>query len=1440
MPVKHEVEFLTSDFALNEIGSELLQIFGHYQTSESIKKDVVNAFSLSSLLPWPYILLTLLGIAGLLSTITTVGSSEVCAFLLLSILILNIIVSLWETKKKRKEILFRTMWCCNSLSDVYKDSTTTDCLELNEFSSLLNNCDTSAISSSPSHSISCVYRKDVGNSETPLPIPTALLATGDFISLWPGQESPAKVECAQDECFVLECGEIFQLSHLQGCSVGTDDEDNPSSHRFRVLESPISAEFKKIFSSMNQESIKHETKPPILFERQRRYFLSWFLKFVIPALLVVAYIVSIVRLLVLPQPVNEVNLIISSKDFKLNISAVNDDTNSSWYNLLIEIPILLCIPLMPLLLPGLLILLTTIGEAKTLAVCQTTKPITLDQMVTTTNTLSSQAVFFKSKAAPKEKWQNLFSKLLLGKDGSLFHRNAGLFMPLGSLTILCCVDKEGILSWFNPIAEKVFFFKHEASNEAINDKSQNKDLQDIFKDSPEVNMLPVLRENDEEELNGSLFGKNDVTSPGSDEQKVTTETLTLSQDSRDPSHIQFDDVTWENQLSSLKPIGLNIVLSLCCCPIDQNNLQLKDANGSFQAEILEMLNQKDFLNDQRNKCSDNSSPHFRMHEQELSTIACNSDCLTPGNRIATKGLCSFAELIGFAQDVRLAYTCKQSFSAFKRPICALSQHHLAKLDISVSSQEHADLSLVGNIETLLKRNKWKQYLPHMHGVVLQDAFGDEHALVYGTGDLIAEQCKYIWDGKETRPNSVLDRKKAVDFYQRSSATGLCIAFAFMPVIPESLEDKKMDAENDNPVLINLSKTKEKKRSNIGPNHKEILSNMIFLGMTGLQHQARFTVCQMVDMLDRACIRFVYFSADNEVRSRAFAEKMGLETGWNCHISLSDSPNNTIVQEGRFTQIQNRSESSKSRSSSEGNSKQKQVQDDVEEDDSPSSHLLDRMSPRTQSESSASDSIFNVSNRAKLPRGIKNIVPHIENVDNVPLLVPLFTDATPETASEMLEIMQDYGEVVCCIGSSDCIRNMSVFHKAHVSLAIEPLVHPMKCSKSSSLSSSDSNSINSESYGYVSPDAQQLSISNCVAMRTARQLHCFPCSLLLSGDNSLNIISTMITQARHFLFLMRICFIFMMKCQIALSLFQLFTHTMLLPSPFLAMDVFWIAFVISPCLSLSLLGSPPDQDLMTWANQKTLPKDCPVTRFMLRQSTKRFLVKFLPSIFLLILCYTLCLQSCCLSVKDILSPDDSIQTPNSSELNIPAGDSSITMQCFPYFIITVTPNNSIESSTIVRISLWDSMADLQRKRRAIQLVVLSFFVLYLCIVSTSYVHRWKRLTQTSLYLNKLWCITVPILLLCQIVGGFVAYSVFNNKSSSNNKIFHQKLYNFSSSWLALDFGRYQIATWTLLAVWPVLCLGFNELWKSREINMWNRGQKRARLDFGTKLGMNSPF
>lgn len=53
----------------------------------------------------------------------------------------------------------------------------------------------------------------------------------------------------------------------------------------------------------------------------------------------------------------------------------------------------------------------------------------------------------------------------------------------------------------------------------------------------------------------------------------------------------------------------------------------------------------------------------------------------------------------------------------------------------------------------------------------------------------------------------------------------------------------------------------------------------------MQYQAQTDIVQLIERFEKACIRFVHFSKENELRSRVFSEKMGLESGWNCHISL---------------------------------------------------------------------------------------------------------------------------------------------------------------------------------------------------------------------------------------------------------------------------------------------------------------------------------------------------------------------------------------------------------------------------------------------------------------------------------------------------------------------------------------------------------------------------
>lgn len=54
------------------------------------------------------------------------------------------------------------------------------------------------------------------------------------------------------------------------------------------------------------------------------------------------------------------------------------------------------------------------------------------------------------------------------------------------------------------------------------------------------------------------------------------EMLSLSQDQQNPVSIQFDDLSWQGHLSSLKPLGLNILLNLCNGAVTQQLCRFSD------------------------------------------------------------------------------------------------------------------------------------------------------------------------------------------------------------------------------------------------------------------------------------------------------------------------------------------------------------------------------------------------------------------------------------------------------------------------------------------------------------------------------------------------------------------------------------------------------------------------------------------------------------------------------------------------------------------------------------------------------------------------------------------------------------------------------------------------------------------------------------------------
>lgn len=134
--------------------------------------------------------------------------------------------------------------------------------------------------------------------------------------------------------------------------------------------------------------------------------------------------------------------------------------------------------------------------------------------------------------------------------------------------------------------------------------------------------------------------------------------------------------------------------------------------------------------------------------------------------------------------------------------------------------------------------------------------------------------------------------------------------------------------------------------------------------------------ELIDDLENGGIRFVYFSPYSESITKAFGDRLGLETDWNSCIILSH--NSGSSGEVEFTDP-----------------------------------------------------------KSKLPRGVFNIRPHLLDVDDIPLHISLFAECDAQSVSEMLSIYKENEEVVVAIGSTLNWSNAQVFASSALPIGMEP-------------------------------------------------------------------------------------------------------------------------------------------------------------------------------------------------------------------------------------------------------------------------------------------------------------------------------------------------------------------------------------------------------------------
>ncbi|XP_072098754.1 transmembrane protein 94 isoform X2 [Mobula birostris] len=1304
---------LSTRQALMMLRNQLTAILEDHQKQQSKKnswkevwlKGFLNPNNRTSSFHWPGAALMVLAAVLLLccygsQPIGSQGSAVLNAGVLFLLVFLNLYVIGRQGRLKKGEVVARLQEIIKKLNETLVGNEDLK-WENTSYPDLF-------MPSAPSWSLHWAYRDG-----RLVNLPVCLLVEGDIIALRPGQESFASLRGIKDDKhIVLEPGDLFPPFSPPPTPRGKGKKgpEVPQQHRlFRVVRTPV-------LENVRRSLDLAFSRPVTALDNERYTVQSAMEKYTVPCVLVAFLITNTVRFALDAPGISNWKFTF----FQLQLAKFSEDTLSSYTEVVSSKEMMLCI------------------------------------------------------------WSHFWS-LLRGKSLTLCYTSS-LLQNLGSVTVLCCVDKQGILSWPNPSPETVLFFsgRVEPPHDSLEDLKDDLSLRSFChtemeeeKDEPReadallpntgLEFVNITNEDGQEReekiestprsrkrsdnrrckhLSGSNVSFSKDTEGREDDMTQMSgigedldleaedyicdyhlEMLSLSQDQQNPASIQFDDSNWQLHISSLKPLGLNILLNLCYSTVTEQVCRFSD---------------------------------------HLSNIALQETSGTAMPVHVPWGLCELARLIGFTPGAKELFKQENHLTMYQLPTAEIVQEPVTR--------------------RLLNVTKRRPPLSHMISLFVRDTVTDSvQMLSHGTADVILEACTDFWDGADIYPLSGSDRKKVLDFYQRACLSGYCSAFAYKPMhcnLSSELNGKCIElvqVPGQNTIftsydLPGTTPIKHGSRRNSWSSDEGIvevmekedciqaLSGQIFIGMVSSQYQARLDIVRLIDGLVNACIRFVYFSLEDELKSKVFAEKMGLETGWNCHISLlpyGGCSGSEIPQS----------------SPSHAGSLHDNLQDS--KDDAEGALLMEeeRHSDLISFQPTDSDvpSFLEDHNRAKLPRGIHQVRPHLQNIDNVPLLVPLFTDCTQDTMCEMMKIMQEYGEVICCLGSSANFRNNCLFLQSDIGVAMDPL-YPSRCSW--------------ETFGYatsanVSFDSEELS-----PLQLSGLLNSLPCSIFFHQEESISIIK-LIEQARHTTYGIRKCFLFLLQCQLTLVFIQFLACLVQLPPPLSTTDVLWLSCFCYPLLSASLLGKPPDSSVMTVATGKnflSIPKKTQ-QHFLVC-----FLIKFSLTIFAYLVCFGFMLQEFC--------------------------NKSIS--------VNITNCVSIMNSSAEGAPMW--FDKYSNGLLLAQKVMACFIVLHTVCISISHVHRSKTLWRKSPFSNLWWCLTLPVVLVSQIVLVVVDLKLWKNVDTQ----------------LIFDLYDIPLISWLLGFLSVILVVFINELVKLHEIRVRDRYQKRQKLQFETKLGMNSPF
>jgi len=403
--------------------------------------------------------------------------------------------------------------------------------------------------------------------------------------------------------------------------------------------------------------------------------------------------------------------------------------------------------------------------------------------------------------------------------------------------------------------------------------------------------------------------KNTTTPPES--RKLTPIVLDILPDPRHSTGFRFEEASWAHYISSLKPLALAMAVSKQ--PQWNWNNGLKSGFGgpfSDQLQIYEAMNMM------------------------VSGVEVVQDCL-----------CGASRLIGLRDSVTKTFRVRHIF-----------------LHVSKSVQQKSE-----------KREKMLFGRGMLQWMVEDSRDESLQMFCKAPGHMVSQMCTHYFSGNKIVPLTEKDKEVLSNLMlQWISSGSLPVAYSYRPVLNPEAFRKNFALQPAEELILsdfpNPSMSESRRQF-----FESYNSNQILIGMAALKTGSSVEVSRYLTKVQEAGIRFCLFSPHGDKRTRTIGSQLGLETGWNCLISLEPKPVEKVLK--------------------------------------------------------------NQMGRVVLPSGIDEIKEHVATVDNVPLLVSMFSRATPRTTREMIKILQGHGECVVLLGSALKPENFNVFHQADCSVSI---------------------------------------------------------------------------------------------------------------------------------------------------------------------------------------------------------------------------------------------------------------------------------------------------------------------------------------------------------------------------------------------------------------------